>query len=423
VGQAAAVRISEREIPMRRTQRGITLVVVAVALFSLIVIGGLALDIGHVMVNKSRLQATVDAAALSAAKALDVTNSTTQADTAATNVLALNAQQQSELWSVFGNTTRTIEYSNTLVPFAAGSTPPLYVRVKVTGFSIASTLASAAGIYNFNIAATAVAGPSPAINTACNLAPIAICGTNPPPAGQPIYGYSPGEIMVIKYAGGGGGGIGPGNYNLLNYSGTGGSGVRTALAGGYSGCATISNTVTTKTGVTGGPTSQGINTRFNEYQGPMAGTQSTYPPDVITSQPSGTSRLTCSGSCTSVQTVAGQTVATSTDYASWSYEGMYQPKLANQTYDVPPPTGVPDRRVLAVPVTDCSTGGGGTSTLNVLGLACIFLLQDVNNGDTNVFAEVLSNCQVNGNPGPTPTNNQAGPYIIQLYHTDGSPES
>jgi len=142
---------------MRRSQRGITLVVVTIALFSLILVGGLALDIGRVMVNKARLQATVDAAALSAAKVLDVTGSTTQATTAANNILTLNARNHSDLWSMFGSVTKTVVYSNTLVPFAAGTTPPLYVRVTASGFSIAATLASVAGINNFTIAASAVA--------------------------------------------------------------------------------------------------------------------------------------------------------------------------------------------------------------------------------------------------------------------------
>ncbi len=101
---------------------------------------------------------------------------------------------------------------------------------------------------------------------------------------------------------------------------------------------------------------------------------------------------------------------------------MYQPKVQSQNYDVAPPTGVPDRRVLALPVADCSSGGSGSTTLNVIGLACIFLLQDVDISDSNVYGEVLSNCQVNGNPGPAPTTGP-GPYIIQLYHVDGSPES
>jgi hypothetical protein len=414
---------------MRQAQRGITLVVVTIALFSLIVIGGLALDIGHVMVNKSRLQATVDAAALSAAEVLDMTGSTGQATIAANNVFTRNAQHHADLWAARGGVTKTVEYSKTLVPFAAGTAPPLYVRVTASGFSIAASLASIAGISNFTIAAKAVAGPSPTVNTACNIAPILMCGT-PLPAGTPptstnFYGYTAGEITVLKYAGGGGGaGVGPGNYMLLD-DGSGGSAVRTQLAGSYAGCATsTTGTVTTETGVAAGPTAQGLNTRFNEYQGPLSGSQSTYPPDVVTSQPSGKSRLSCTDkSCTAVQ--AGnpsQTITDASGYSSWSYEGMYEPSLQSQNYDVPPPTGVPDRRILAVPIGDCTTAGSGKSTVSVLGLACVFMLQDVDQSDSNVFGEVLSNCQVNGNPGPAPSTGP-GPYKIQLYHVDGSPEA
>ena len=406
---------------MRRKERGITLVVVTIALFSLLVVGGLALDIGRVMVNKSRLQAEVDAAALSAAKVLDVTGSTSQATTAVTNVFTLNAQRHSDLWSVFGSVTRTVDYSNTLVPFAAGTAPALYVRVRVTGFSISSTLASVAGFNNFNIGASAVAGPSPTINTACNIAPIMMCGTTST-ASAPIFGYSSGEITILKYAGGSGSGIGPGNYGLLDV-GSGASAVRTALAGGYAGCETVGTSATVEPGVASGPTSQGINTRFNEYQGPMGGTQATYPPDVITTQPSGNNRLSCGDkSCTTVVTGSpATTVTNASQYTGWSYEGMYQPRLASQSYDVAPPTGVPDRRILAVPIGDCSGGVNGSSPVSIIGLACIFLLQDVSS-DSNVYGEVLSNCQVNGTPGPAPSS-AAGPYIIQLYHVDGSPES
>jgi uncharacterized membrane protein len=65
----------------RTRQRGITLVTIAIALVAVVAVAGLAIDIGHVVVNKSRLQATVDAAALSAAKVLDTTGSTAQART------------------------------------------------------------------------------------------------------------------------------------------------------------------------------------------------------------------------------------------------------------------------------------------------------------------------------------------------------
>ena len=75
--------------------------------------------------------------------------------------------------------------------------------------------------------------------------------------------------------------------------------------------------------------------------------------------------------------------------------------------------------MLAVPVVNCATAGPGTSRLPVIGLACMFMLQDVDPTTGQVFAEVVNSCEVNGNPGPVP-NTGPGPYTIQLYHIPGS---
>jgi len=410
----------------RRKQRGITLVTIAIAMVAVIAVAGLALDVGHVVVNKSRLQATVDAAALSAAKVLDTTGSTAQATTAANNVFALNAAQQPDLWAVFGSVSKTVEYSNTLLPFSAGTNPPLYVRVTASGFSITSTLTKVVGINNFTIGANAVAGPSPTIGTACNIAPMMVCGSS----GAPGFGYSTGQITALKLSSGSSGAsIGPGNYRLLSLNGTGANLVRQNLAGSYSSCATVGTNAQTQPGNQAGPVAQGLNTRFNEYSGGNL-SSATYPPDVVTYQPTGNNRLSCQDtSCSTVVTGAGgNTVITNaSQYGAYSYEGMYQPRVLSGSYDVSPApagNGVVDRRVLAVPVGDCSVVAQGRSDIPVLGLACVFLLQDVNQSGTGgqVFGEFLSNCQVDGNPGPAP-NNGPGPYIIQLYHVDGSPQS
>jgi Flp pilus assembly protein TadG len=409
----------------RSRQRGITLVTIAIAMLAVIAVAGLALDVGHVVVNKSRLQATVDAAALSAAKVLDTTGSTSQATAAANSVFALNAAQQPELWAEFGSVSKTVEYSNTLLPFTAGTNPPLYVRVTASGFSIAATLTTAVGMNTFTIGANAVAGPSPTIGTACNVAPMMICGNS----GAAGFGYSTGEITALKLSSGSSSGLGPGNYMLLSLGGTGANVVRQNLAGSYSSCATVGNNALTQPGNQAGPVAQGLNTRFNEYSGGNL-SSTTYPPDVITYQPTGNSRLSCQdSSCNTIVTgPGGSTVITNaSQYGSYSYEGLYQPRLLAGTYDVPPApngNGVVDRRVLAVPVGDCSVASQGRSDIPVLGLACVFLLQDVNQSGNGgqVFGEILSNCQVNGTPGPAP-NSGPGPYIIQLYHVDGSPQS
>ena len=408
----------------RSRQRGITLVTIAIAMLAVIAVAGLALDVSHVVVNKSRLQATVDAAALSAAKVLDTTGSTSQATTAANSVFSLNAAQHPELSA--SGVSKSVEYSNTLLPFAPGTNPPLYVRVTASGFSLAATLSKAVGINTFNLGADAVAGPSPAIGQACNVAPMMVCGSS----GASGFGYSPGQITALKLSSGSSStDIGPGNYRLLSLGGTGANIVRDNLAGSYGSCSTTGTTALTQPGNQAGPVAQGLNTRFNEYQGGNLDS-TTYPPDVITYQPTGNNRLSCQdSSCTTIVTGPGgnTVVSNASSYGSYSYEGMYQPRLLSGSYDVPPApngNGVVDRRVLAVPVGDCSVVAQGRSDIPVLGLACVFMLQDVDQSGNGgqVFGEILSNCQVNGTPGPAP-NNGPGPYTIQLYHVDGSPQS
>src|SRR5512134_3718515 len=73
-------------------QRGAALVLVTVGMVALLLMAGLALDGGHIFLNKTRLQNTVDAAALSAAKTIDETKgNTTEATAAAMAAFSSNA--------------------------------------------------------------------------------------------------------------------------------------------------------------------------------------------------------------------------------------------------------------------------------------------------------------------------------------------
>ncbi len=410
----------------RASQRGITLVVIAIAMFSLIAIAGLALDIGNLVVNKARFQATVDSAALTAAKILDTTTSTAAATAAARSVFATNAAQQSQLWAVFGRVRQQIEYSNTLQPFNPGSAPPLYVRVRASNFGITATFARVMGFRIFNLDASAEAGPSPTLSNACNQTSMMVCGTAPT-AAAPVYGYSVGQVTALQLSSGSSAAtFAPGYYLEMS---SGGNSVSQNFAGSFVGCSVAGNTLASQTSNLPTPAAQGINARFGEYDSGDV-SQVTDPPDVITFQPVGAARLGCTtAACTAVATNggAGPVITNASQYGAYSYEGMYLPRLQAGAYDNPPAPGgdgVVDRRVLAVPVGDCTTAGLGTSAVPVIGLACFFMLQDVDetaNGG-QVFSEVLSSCEVNGTPGPVP-NNAPGPYSIQLYHVRGSEQS
>ena len=73
-------------------QRGIVVPIVVIGLLAILAVAGLALDGSHALGNKTRMQNTVDAAALAAAKVLDDTDGDTAlATAAANNLFSINA--------------------------------------------------------------------------------------------------------------------------------------------------------------------------------------------------------------------------------------------------------------------------------------------------------------------------------------------
>jgi Flp pilus assembly protein TadG len=414
---------------MRRAQqRGAALVLVMVGLVALIAMAGLAIDTGHLGLNKARLQSTVDAAALAAAKVLDQTSGAEQpASDAALSVLGINAADHPELSQVVDNGLEvTIQYSNTLDPFVPGTVPAFYVRVVARNFTMWTGFTALVGMNDMQTAASAVAGPSATIgplSEVCDIAPMVVCGD--PAAPAPFFGFQLDKLQVLKLASGSNPGpIGPGNFQLLRLGGSGGSVVRENMAGAYDSCADGSGTVETQTGNVVGPVTQGLNTRFGEYSG--GGVDATdYPPDVVTTTPSPALDATDNPDGTITITQGGQVVTTSSqiDYSFDDYTAQVQA----EDYDnqpLPNGTGAPERRVLTVPIGDCSGSNNGNSDLPVLGFGCYFLLQPaVQKGNENyVYGEFIDGCVGDGNPGPEPSS-AFGPYRIQLYNDVGSVDS
>lgn len=400
----------------RRRERGATIVLVVVGLAALIAMAGLALDTAHVLLNKSRLQSALDAAALAGAKVLDQTASTAQATAAANDIFGRNAALYPELRNA--GLTLTTVYSSTLIPFNAGTTPAKFVRTSITGFATPMSLISVLGISSINVAGSAVAGASPAIQQACNIVPILMCGSSA--AGGPLYGYTSGEVVALnKVPASGATGLGPGNYNLLSLGGTGGSLVRTNFAGDFAGCATIGNAVTTEPGVAAGPVAQGINTRFNQYSGGLSSAQ--YPPDVINSAAHQTSLSGSQGNITQGN-ITNPTASQLT--FNWSQYNALQPSGPYDTQPLPSGIAAFRRREIAAPIGDCSTQVNGRGSVNVLGFACLFLLQAVSQGGQQVlYAQVLQSCDAGGRPGVGTGPGNPGPHIIELYKSAGSPDS
>jgi len=227
------------------------IVLVAVGIAALILCAALALDVGHTVLNKTRLQNTVDAAALAAAKALDNTGDTTLATAEAMQAFGSNAAAagNSELNTSYaggsGDIQVTVEYSSTLPPFTPGSATGPYVRVTATGFTLPAWLATVGGIAEKTVAATAVAGPRTLTvgSTVCNIAPMMVCGTS---GASPLWGYTLNSPQVLKKSTPGGQSqVGPGNFQLIQLGGAGVAIVRENMAGSFNTCLAGGSTIQT----------------------------------------------------------------------------------------------------------------------------------------------------------------------------------
>lgn len=403
----------------RQHQRGIVAVLVAIGLLALLAMAGLAIDTGLLVLNKSRLQSTVDSAALAAAKTLDETGSETQATLAANQVFTVNAAR---LRGASGAAV-TVEYSSTLSPFVAESSPANYVRVRASNLSWRAGFVRVLGLDTLSTGASAVAGPSaPITGEACDLVPMMVCADMSAGANGD-WGYSTDEVTLLKIASNAPSPVGPGNFQLIELGGSGANVVRQNLAGGYEGCIDLGGTVTTKPGNNTGPTAQGLNTRFGEYQGGGMN-QTDYPADKITTQPN--PRLDVASDGTTVILQGGRgggTTVTNISQVSYRYSD-YMADMEAQRFTNP--SGKALRRVLALPIVNCTTMVNGHGTVPVVGVGCFYLLQQVvqRGNDNFVFGQYIEQCAADGTPGPA-----AGPiggpgvYVIVLHNDPDSPDS
>jgi uncharacterized membrane protein len=156
---------------LRHKQKGAIAIVVVVGMVAILAMAGLALDSGHAMLNKTRLQNAVDAAALSGAKELDLTGKDTflaRAAAEAAFAANSNASGNAEMGEAYADGTIQLEvqFSRTLDPFVPGTSPAEYVRVRARNFRLPIWFASVVTTADKVVAASAVAGPSPTINTA-----------------------------------------------------------------------------------------------------------------------------------------------------------------------------------------------------------------------------------------------------------------
>jgi hypothetical protein len=402
-----------------RRQHGAVMVLFVVAMIAMLGMVGLALDGAHGMVSKTRLQNLVDAAALSAAKTLDASgDNEALARAKALELLSANMQESGhgEIASLYtsGQLSMTIQFSATLDPFVPGSLPAQYVRVIATGLELPGWFIPIMGRAALNVAASAVAGPSPALGEVCNVVPMMACGNDDDPT-DPFFGYTPGDVTVLKTSSSNGNfGVGPGNFQLVRLNGSSGAAdVREGLAGSYNACvAPDKDTIPTQPGNTIGPVAQGLNTRFGQYTGPMGGKRAQYPSDKVLDQ---ITPLTYRDGTLYYNGIPNP----DSDDLPFDYKDYINDTLnpgAWSRYDV---SGSEFRRVLRMPIGQCNGTTNGQGDVPLLGVLCFFLLQEVTQkgNEAEVYGQFMGadgSCPVSGKPGPSPTA-EPGPYRIQLY--------
>ncbi|MFH0343097.1 MAG: pilus assembly protein TadG-related protein [Chromatiales bacterium] len=391
-------------------QHGIVIPLVAIALLALLGVTGLAVDMGHMYENKTRLQNAVDAAALSAAKTLDET----KGDQAAATVAAENTVVDRNVTDAANNGANdemsAIAKGDVLVEFfelAAGACGSAgyancFVRVRVNNLSRPNFLIQVLGLGNTKtVAARAVAGPSPILEEVCDVVPMMVCAQDADlddaTDDGKFYGYTPGNNYCLKRgedpAECPGAVLDNGNFQLINLDDSqGGSDICTNLSGAYSKCLKSGN-IDLKPGNTVGPVEAGLNTRFNIYpqgQGQCEGVldSTNAPPDAVVSYGTGE---------------PGES------YTSWKSAAT---EITN---------GVKGRRLVSVPVGNCPVPCTGASCVApLLDFACFYLLQPVIQGGSDptkgmVVGEFTNEgCVSKGKPGTDPTTGP-GPYVIQLY--------
>ena len=376
----------------KHSQRGSVLVLVTISMVVLLGVTGLALDMRHAYLLKTRLQNALDAAALSGAKTLDITHDTAQAEIDARNTFDINAGDDLNETGLVP----TVEFSDILFD-PAQALDPKYIRVGLGDYQqpmwFAHILPGVGN--NKQVSATAVAGPTPVLGEICDILPVMVCGD---PAGDTdctdgaCYGYSfdPGSTTetVLKAGSDDDFDVGAGNYQLIRLGDSkGGSDIRENLAGSYENCLNTSDDdIETEPGNTVGPVAQGLNTRFGIYQGPyQPDDRAIYKPDLVS-----------------------DTHAPSHYYSD--YDAIY---TSGGPFDNP--DGDAHRRIVAVPIGDCSTTTNGQGTVDLLEVACFFLTRPAEqNGEQRIYGQFVTGCKAHGTPGPSPDTGP-GPYTIQLY--------
>ena len=339
----------------RRRERGSILATPALGMLSVLLAVGLGIDISRFYLTKAELQNAADAAALAGVSGL---NGDAPGITEATNraVKAMNNYNFNKTGVTFPRT--NVEFAvNLNGPYMsegsafASPTNIRFVKVKTPESAVSVSFASFVLGKNKNLSAEATAGFSVPVNVICPWLPAFVLDI----PGDPI---TEGKTYTFRLAPGDH--ISPGNYQLLAPIQSGGSGDREGMANGVNWCIAVGTVVKTKPGVTAGAIRQGINTRFDIYNGGLSPDLS--PPD---------------------ENIAEN--ITKDDYDK------------KKGFKEPSHPGVRDRRIVILPITS-TIPGEGRDTVVVERFGVFFLQTSVGGGSgSELKAEYIKDTAFAGN--------------------------
>ncbi|WP_305907144.1 pilus assembly protein TadG-related protein [Methylomarinum sp. Ch1-1] len=440
-----------------KKEKGAVLVFTALALVLLVAMAGLAIDISHAYVNKTRLQNLADALALSAAISLAKQESSStipDVETFAENFARNNtfpaftgSDGNGEVASgisgaelAFTFSKKTPISANAADWGAAGAVDDaIFARVVVSPMSIGTWFMSVLSIMipgdfsQMTVAATAVAGTAPI--APCDLTPIMMCTDNPSApdtdcSDGECYGYTMDNLycMSAEISSGTGGApsrcaathnsqYGAGNIGLANFGSAfpdagldnGANTVKKCLAGAPE-CKKLCEvpspgTIPSKTGVDWGPLREGLGSLFNE-DSPDLG----YTSDKLTGLGTTTSPTTEDTylDYSDLEAEFGASYVVPTAGISLSGTGLVDPYAKYESLkgqgtvdsDISPDAEY-GKRILGVPFVDCTEfGTGGTADLPVKGYGCFYLsaLPEKNGSEVFILGQFVGDevCRATG---------------------------
>lgn len=350
----------------RRNERGSVLAVSTFGMLAFLLATGLCVDISHFYLVKTELQNAADASALAAVSALNgsakgITDARARAEQLMNNYEFNKTGVQMSLGTVEFAANLNGTYMNEAA--ARGQAAKIrFVRVKTPPAPVKVFFASLVLGGSRSMKAEATAGMSVPLNVICDWIPLSVIDYGVP--------MKPGQTYTIRSAPGNK--VSPGNYQILAVSGRGGKDVREGLASGVDICAEPGEVynIDTKPGVSAGPVRQGINTRFDDYQGGQVN-PTDHPPD--TNIKEGIDHYTYSNNLSSTPPQAGH-------------------------------TGVAGRRVVYIPIVKESEYDNGRGTVKFDRFGAFFLQNKVGNGNGgDIVAEYIDEPVVGGRGGYNPS--------------------